>query len=205
MRKVSNNGLKDHFNRTLQIDYMWLDGNPVLHLMEHPHRFSIGVPVESTSVDVAIDVIEARWFTEFWVPQIVKFDIQFDTDAFNNFLQENDITPHKIPARRHNKLSMESKHRVLRDIYIRLKHAAPDESFNRRVARTFRISNDLYGNGVMSAYESAKGFTSPIIPSSTTKKSPRRYQDCPKRVNCKTKTKPDAALKDNPRSEPICR
>ncbi len=67
---------------------------------------------------------------------------------------------------------MESKHGVLRGIYARLKHAAPGESLSRKVAKTFRILNDLYENGVMSAYESAKGFTRPIIPSSTAKNVP---------------------------------
>ncbi len=121
------------------------------------------------------------------MPQFVKFDMQFDVDAFKTFLQENDITPHKLPVRRHNKFSMESKHRVLRDIYIRLKHAAPDESFSHRVAKTFRISNDLYGNDVMSAYESAKGFTRPIIPSSTTKKVPEDIRISQKELIAKRK------------------
>ncbi len=51
----------------------------------------------------------------------------------------------------------------------------------------------------MSAYESAKGFTSPIIPSSTTKKVPEDIRIAQKELIAKRKLKPDAALKDNPR------
>ncbi len=72
MRKVSIKGLSDPFNRTIQVDHMFLDGNPVLHIMEHPHRYSIGIPVSSTDVRSAMDAIESRWFTEFWPPQFVN-------------------------------------------------------------------------------------------------------------------------------------
>lgn len=58
---------------------------------------------------------------------------------------------------------LESKHGVLRSIFLRLRSA--DESFDKRVhvAMTFGISNQLYGSDVMSAYELSYGFTEPIL------------------------------------------
>ncbi len=65
MRKVSISCINDEFNRTIQVDHLFLDGHPVLHVMEHPHRYSIGVPVPATHVKPAIDIIEFRWISEF--------------------------------------------------------------------------------------------------------------------------------------------
>ncbi len=77
-------------------------------------------------------------------------------------MSDHDIEPQLIPARRHNKLALESKHKVVRDIYTRLKEGNPSESFNRLCSQAFTISNDLYGNGHCSAFECAKGYTRPI-------------------------------------------
>ncbi len=164
MRKVSISGSTNPFNTTVQVGHLFLDGKPILHIMEHPHRYSIGIPVESTSVNTAIELIESRWLAEFWAPQYLKFDRAFDCIEFRKFLNDNDIEPQLIPARRHNKLALESKHKILRDIYIRLRKANPQESFHRLCTRTFMISNDLYGNGTLSVYESVKGYTRPVDP-----------------------------------------
>ena len=81
---------------------------------------------------------------------------------FTDFLSLRDITARPIPARRHNKNVIESRHKVIRDIFvcIRSDNAAYIETMSARQA--IRISNDLYGNDVRSCHEFAKGFTRPI-------------------------------------------
>ncbi len=131
MRKVSIKGKTDPFSRTVQVDHIFLDVNLDLHIMEHPHRYSIGIPVSSTDVQSAMDAIESRWFTEFWPPQFETFDNAFSTAYFKEFLKEYGISPLVIPARRRNKLAIESKHRILRDIFVTLNNANPNSSFLR--------------------------------------------------------------------------
>ncbi len=57
---------------------------------------------------------------------------------------------------------MESKHKVIRDILLRLK--ADDEQFGEQLLaqESNRISNELYGNNFCFSHELAKGFTRPV-------------------------------------------
>ena len=67
-----------------------------------------------------------------------------------------------VPPRRHSKNPCEPKHRVIRDVYLRLISENP--TFDKRLLMTtaIRISNDLYGNTLASAHELAKGYTRPV-------------------------------------------
>lgn len=58
--------------------------------------------------------------------------------------------------------AIESKHRLIRDIFLRL--CAENNNVNQKVLafQSVRISNDLYGNDIASAHELAKGYTRPI-------------------------------------------
>ncbi len=82
MRKVSISGLSSPFNRELQIGHMFLGGNPIFHMVQHPHLFSIGVPVSTRTVTEAISCIESRWFTDFWAPQYM-FDLIWHLTRMN--------------------------------------------------------------------------------------------------------------------------
>ena len=68
------------------------------------------------------------------------------------------IESRPILARRRNKNVLESKHKIIRDIFIRLESESDPSSEAMRAQQAIRISNDLYGNDVCSAYELAKGF-----------------------------------------------
>ncbi len=68
-----------------------------------------------------------------------------------------------IPARRHNKNVFESKHKVLRDIYTRISYEDKDTSPDLLIQRMFRISNLLYGNDCLNAYELAHGYTPSLL------------------------------------------
>ncbi len=68
------------------------------------------------------------------------------------------IESRPIPARRRNKNVLESKQKIIRDIFIRLESESDPSSEAMRAEQTIRISNDLYGNDVCSACELAKGF-----------------------------------------------
>lgn len=73
------------------------------------------------------------------------------------------IKAEPIPARRHKKIAIESKHGILRSIFNRLREANPECRFSLLVARMFSISNMVYGNGIVSAFEAAKGLNKLII------------------------------------------
>lgn len=81
-------------------------------------------------------------------------------------MQTQGINGKPIPPRRHMKNVLESKHRVIRDIYLRLRADCTEYTKDKNmllVDKAFRISNDLYGNDMMSSHELAKGYTRPIL------------------------------------------
>ena len=75
-------------------------------------------------------------------------------------LEKYDISMRPVPPRRHEKNMIEPRHGVIRSIYMRIR----DQSISPKIAaiEAIKISNDLYGNDVMSAFEIAKGFSRPI-------------------------------------------
>eukprot|EP00173_Palmaria_palmata_P004214 Plantae.Rhodophyta-Palmaria_palmata.ctg5272.p1 GENE.Plantae.Rhodophyta-Palmaria_palmata.ctg5272~~Plantae.Rhodophyta-Palmaria_palmata.ctg5272.p1 ORF type:complete len:291 (-),score=14.17 Plantae.Rhodophyta-Palmaria_palmata.ctg5272:290-1162(-) len=164
MRKVSIKGVNRSFNDSAQVDHFFLDQKAILHVMETSCRYSTGKPVPSTSVSHATEFFEERYFSEFWIPGSIRFDPAFNTQDFVAWCKQHGIDAEPIPVRRHNKLSIESKHKILRDIYTKLKLANPKARFNLFVARMFDISNILYGNGYVSTFEAAKGYTKPVSP-----------------------------------------
>lgn len=167
--------------------------------MDSQTRYSAGDVVASTSISDAVAVFEAQWVSQFWPPTAVQMDQAFNNIEFTEYLTQHDITPRYVPPRRHSKNVLESKHRTLRDIYLRLKDADPDASERLRVAQMFRISNDLYGNDVASSNELAKGYTRPIADTGL-HPLPQEIQDAHQELIAKRKL--NAILRSHAVTEP---
>lgn len=69
-----------------------------------------------------------------------------------------------VPSRRHNKNVLESKHRVLRDIFVRVKefNSIAYSTDQMIIQMVMRIANNLYDNDVVSAFELDKGYIIPL-------------------------------------------
>lgn len=94
-------------------------------------------------------------------------DSAFRSKDFQSFADTYDIQLKPLPPRRHNKNVLQSKHKVIRDIFLRLQHENSDNNVpvdgEMLVLQALRISNDLYGSDTMSSNELAKGYTRPIL------------------------------------------
>jgi len=150
------------FNTVVCIDHFHLGNMRVFHLMDSVTRYSAGAVVKDTSMISAIEVMEGHWISQFWEPEEVQFDQAFNNDPFKEYLKMYGIYPRPVPARRHNKNVIESKHKIIRDIFLKLSFGKPEELGGLFAQQAIRITNDLYGNDVMSANELAKGYTRPI-------------------------------------------
>ncbi len=69
----------------------------------------------------------------------MKFDQAFDNENFQNFLNVYGIESRPIPARRHNKNVLESKHKIIRDIFIRLESESDPYSEAMRAQQAIKI------------------------------------------------------------------
>lgn len=162
-RKVSLGSVSREFNDLVCVDHFFPDQLDVFHIMDNKTRYSTGDIVPSLQMSDAIPVFDAKWLSEFWPPGEIHGDKAFDNVEFRNYLSTYEVVFHSFPPRRHYKNVIESKHRVLRDIYLRLKSENTDQDPRLLVSKMFRISNDLYGNNIASAHELAKGYTRPIF------------------------------------------
>ena len=153
------------FNELVCIDHMFLEENCVFHIMDSYSRYSAGSVVSSTTMGEAIPIFDAHWISAFWAPDTVLYDRAFNTNMFKSYLSDLGSEMRPIPPRRHNKNVLEYKHRIIRDVYLRLKDTKKDQDTPNEslfVQQALRIST-LYGNEVMSAHELAKGYTYPIV------------------------------------------
>eukprot|EP00737_Agarophyton_chilense_P004521 gb/GEZJ01005755.1/.p1 GENE.gb/GEZJ01005755.1/~~gb/GEZJ01005755.1/.p1 ORF type:complete len:279 (-),score=33.01 gb/GEZJ01005755.1/:824-1660(-) len=134
-----------------------------MHLMDLITRYSSALVVTSTSLTEAIFAFEASWLSQFWYPDSIRADKAFQVGSFKRYAKKLGIPIHRVPPGRHSKNAIVSKHNIFRSIFINLKEDAGSE-FDPKVAayKPLCISNDLYGNNTLSAFELAKGFSNPI-------------------------------------------
>lgn len=158
-RKVSLSSMSRESNNTICIDHFFLEDFKIFHVMDSSTRYSAGMVVSDLTLQEACSALDVIWFSPFWLPQKILFDPAFNNLDFTSFASNLDINVGPLPPRRHNKNVIESKHRIIRDIFIRLRS---DNEENTKVntkllvQQAIRISNDLYGNNHASAHELAK-------------------------------------------------
>ena len=124
----------------------------------------LGAHVVSTAtLKDAIVAFEACWVSQFWHPDSIRVDTAFMLGEFKKYTEQLGIPLLPLPPGRHSKNAIESKHNIIRSIFIRLKEAAGSD-FDPELApyKSVSISNDLYDNEIMSAFELAKGFSKSI-------------------------------------------
>ena len=127
-RKVSLSSMTREFNKVVSVDHLFLGDNCAFHIMDTKSRYSVGAVVENTNMIDAIEVFESIWLSEFWTPETVAFDQAFKTELFCQFLKKYNVEQRPYPARRHNKNLIESKHRVIHNVYLRLKSSCENDA-----------------------------------------------------------------------------
>lgn len=113
------------------------------------------------SLQSSIYAFESYWVSQFWTPGSVHADDAFNRRAFLDYLAEHDMDMWAVPPRRKNKNAIDSKHRIIRPVYVRLKHSIqlddqPMRDASRQSPLNLRhfsladisISNDLYSSEV---------------------------------------------------------
>ena len=103
------------------------------------------------------------------------------------FLSTFDVENRPIPARRHYKNVLESKHKIIKDIFLQVKENNETLSDTIPAQQAIRISNGRYGNDVCSSYEIAKGYTRAIEPGEFPKILPEDIQKARKVLIAKQK------------------
>lgn len=122
-RKVSLSAMTRSFNDVVCVDHMFRDQYSVMNVMDAASRYSVRAVVDDTSMQQAILVLDGHWITPFWTPKTVVYDRAFKNITFMKYLHDQNIETRLLPPRRHSNNFLELKHRVIRDIFLRLKEA----------------------------------------------------------------------------------
>ena len=122
-RKVPLSSLSRTFNSKVCVDHLHLGDDIVFHAVDARTRYSVGCVVENTTVERTIEAFESQWVSEFWYPDTVIGDPAFNNAPFKSYLTQHVISLRPTPPRLHSKNVLKSNHRILRDIFLRLKHA----------------------------------------------------------------------------------
>ena len=161
-RKVSLSSVNRSFNETICIDHFHLGNVRIFHIMDASTRYSASTAVPDTGIEAAIEVLDSHWISPLCAPSYIQFDQAFDSNEFKTFLSLHDINAKPIPPRYHNRNVIESKHKINRDTFLRIKSNNEELSEKLTAQQAIRISNCLYGDDVCSSHELANGFTRPV-------------------------------------------
>ena len=108
--------------------------------------------------------VQSFWLSDSWKPSTIPPQPAFDSDELKNILERIWSVVNVTPPRRHNKNLAETKHGVLRSLYLSLVSASPSMSNSLIHYYAAPISNDLYGKELMLSFELRHGFSKPVVP-----------------------------------------
>lgn len=157
---MSISSLSKEFNEILCVDHLYLEDILLMHFMDLITRYSSALIITSTNLKEAVIVLEASWVSQFWYTDSIRAEKAFHVGLFKDYADKLGIATHPVPPGRHSKNSIESKHNIIRSIFLRLKENA-GKDFDHSLA--VNITNDLYGNDKMSAFELAKFSAAPLL------------------------------------------
>lgn len=118
--------------------------------MNSMFRYSSGSPVARLSLSDVISAMQKCWITHFWSPENVKGDQGYNKKKCKGYLEQVGSNFRPSPSRRPSKNSIESKQRIIKDIYIGLRHYNSNADDRLLILHSIKISNDLYGNDIAS-------------------------------------------------------
>ncbi len=97
------------FNHEIEVDVMWRDGDPVLHIIDRGTRYVVTKFMANQTAKHAWDII-----VEFWIlvcagyPEIISHDQgkNFTSDLLQHTCSQLGITTKETPVESHNSLSL---------------------------------------------------------------------------------------------------
>lgn len=161
-RKVSLSSLSKSFNHMVGVDYLFLDGLRVFHVMDSSTRFSSGLVCDETAMVSSTTAFPSPSLSPFSPPAAIPGDQPFNNEAFPMFLRDHSIECRPAPPRRHYNNVIPSKHGIIRNVNLRLCTFGLNllQTLAAKLARGIR--NYLYRSSFLSAFKLAKGYFRPL-------------------------------------------
>ena len=123
-RKISLNSLNRSFNELVCIDHFNLGDIGLCHIMDATTRYSVGADVPHNSMQSAISFLDAHWISPCRTPNAIQYDLAFNNHGFSHLLYTLYILNRPMPALGHDKNFLEPKHKIRRNIFLRIKESS---------------------------------------------------------------------------------
>ena len=150
-----------NFNEEVQVDFLYVDGDIILHLCDSGHGYSDGEEVTDRSLKQAAIIFERKWIHVHGAPEIVAADPEFNRGDFKALLRRHTIQFSSRPARRHQKIGVvERKNSTLRHIQQKMQKSPQVDALGKQtlISRAFFISNTIVGDKLHSAFAAKNGY-----------------------------------------------
>lgn len=135
-----------------------------MHFMDLVSIFSTVYIFDSTPLKDEFLVFGSSWVSQFWYPDSIQADKTFPIGDFQAHIEKLGITVRPLSPGSHIINKIESKHRVIRSIYLPLKESAREQHDTRlALYRSVSISSYFYGNDIILAFNLSKGFTKHLL------------------------------------------
>ena len=162
------------FNARAYIDIMYLDGKPVLHIVDEATRFSAAKFLTKVSTDSVWEAMIMCWSSVYTgLPHNIMVD---EGSQYRKIFAElsalHDVNLEKSGVQSHHSLGVgERYHKPLRDTYRKLKLDYPSMQRQVLLALAVKAMNDTLGpEGVVPSslvfgeYPSLRSFVGPVLP-----------------------------------------
>lgn len=128
----------------------------LFHCMNSVSLYWLAVVVDNSTLREALTAFYQSSVNHVAVPQSVETDGLFQRSEFQDHLKTFACTLRPFPPYCHIKNTIESRHLFIRDIFVHLCLEYRHVNQKLLACKAVRISNNLYGNDVSSAYELVK-------------------------------------------------
>lgn len=117
-RKISLSTVQRNFNDVVAVDHFYLDSIRLLRFLDTVYRSAACHICSTAKMNEAIVGFQSYWLNKFWPPPQMHGDQEFNTLKFRNFISPLAVELRPVPPRRHSRNPFETKHGVIKTIFI---------------------------------------------------------------------------------------
>ena len=137
------------FNRTVCMDIMFLEGKPVLHIVDRDTKFSAAAFLKSETTDETWETLMRIWVSVYiGFPETIATDqgTQFQSERWKSLLLMAGIKHQSSGVQSQNALGVgERYHSCLRQIYRKVRQAKPTIAPQNALTLAIKAMNDTAG------------------------------------------------------------
>ena len=137
------------FNYCIYVDIMYIDGKPLLHIVDEGTRYQAGRWLDNISAKTVWEKLQECWMSTYLgPPDLLVHDAgkSFMSKEFKHYAKEQGVTTKDVPVEAHNSVGIvERYHGPVRRAYKIISEELPDLGEDSALQMAFKAINDSAG------------------------------------------------------------